>query len=226
MGKPANNPCLSDEDVRSLASIAGVYDNEAISSLHDWLENKTANARKTPDLADRLRDSEDAAREEIKPILDTVREFMSALRTAPNALERIRMLYAEELSEEQIVEFESQGQRRLDQDLKGLARLAAAIQATEDNINAEECTGPALLGPKTVAYELAQKYVEISYQPFHYYVPETHSTCSPWSHPHTSPGTRFVAGALKKMFPSLNDTNLKNILKEIPQFTNGALKRA
>ncbi len=104
--------------------------------------------------------------------------------------------------------------------------LVAAIDATNTNIRQEQRTGPALPGPRKAAQRLAKKYMEISYQQFQYYVPDIANAGNPWTHPHTSPGTRFVATALKTMFPTLNDTNLKRILKELPQFTNRARKSA
>ena len=130
------------------------------------------------------------------------------------------MLYAEELSDVLPVDLGIENQRRLDQDLRGLFRFVAAIEATNTNVCQEGQTGPALLGPRKAAQHLVKKYVEISYQQFHYYVPDVANTGNLWAHPHTSPGTRFVAKALKTMFPTLNDTNLKRILKELPQFTN------
>lgn len=226
MPESGSKCCVSEKDARTLAAIAGVHDDEAIASLRRWLEQETVGARKTPDLADQLRGDEDVARKELLPLVKAAGDFMRAIRGAPHALERIRMLYAEELPEVLPVDLGVQGQRRLDQDLRGLARLAAAIEATETNVSAEQCAGPALLGPRKVAQELARKYVELSYQPFHYHVADTHNAGNIWTHPHTSPGARFVAGALKTMFPNLNDTNLKNILQDLPQFTNRDRKSA
>lgn len=214
-----SEPCVSESDACALAKIAGVQDPDTIASLLQWLEQEIPEARSLPDLVDQLQGDEDAARKELRPLSEIAHEFAKVIRSAPHALERVRMLYAEELSDVLPVDLGLENQRRLDQDLKGMARLVAAIDATNANIRLEERTGPALLGPRKAAQRLARKYTEISYQPFQYYVPDIDNSGDPWTHPHTSPGTRFVATALKTMFPTLNDTNLKRILKELPQFT-------
>ncbi len=222
MPESGSKPCVSEDDARALAKIAGVHDPETIVSLHHWLVEETPDLQNTPDLIDQLQGDEGAAREELRPLSEVAQEFAKIIRSAPHALERIRMLYAEELSDVQPVDLGVQNLRRLDQDLKGMARFVAAVEAANTNICMEERTGPALMGPRQAAQHLVKKYVEISYQQFHYYVPDIDKCGNPWTHPHTSPGTRFVAMALKTMFPTLNDTNLKRILRELPQFTNTA----
>ncbi|NQV45254.1 MAG: hypothetical protein HQ501_10140 [Rhodospirillales bacterium] len=225
MPKSSSELCISEEDTRMLAEIAGVHDPETVNSLHQWMMQEVPNARKTPDLADQLQGDAEAARKELQPLTKIAKEFLNVIRNAPHALERVRMLYAEEPKEPSTAAPNTVEQRRLDQDMKGLARLAAAIEATDAQALSESRAGPALLGPRKAARVLAEKYMEISYQPFHYYVPDIENIGNIWSHPHTSPGTRFVATALKTMFPTLNDTNLRNIMKELPQFTNRSNKR-
>lgn len=220
MTKSESIPCVSEDDARALATIAGVHDPETVSSLHQWLVDEMPDLQNTPDLIDQLQGDEDTARDELRPLSEIASEFSKVIRETPHALERVRMLYAEELSTVLPVDLGVQDLRRLDQDLKGMARFVAAVEAASANISLEKRTGPALLGPRKAAQRLVKKYVEISYQQFHYYVPDVANAGDPWTHPHTSPGTRFVAKALKTMFPTLNDTNLKRILRELPQFTN------
>ncbi len=138
-----SEPCISEDDVRALAKIAGVQDPDTIASLLQWLEQEVPDVRSLPDLVDQLQGDEDAAREELRPLSDVAHEFAKVIRNAPHALERVRMLYAEELSDVLPVDLGLENQRRLDQDLKGMSRLVAAIDATNTNIRQEQRTGPA-----------------------------------------------------------------------------------
>jgi len=212
---------ITEDDVRDLAQIAGVYDSDVISALHDWMVRETPALKRLPDLVDQLQGDEDAARLELQPLNEVAQALVDVIRDAPHALERVRMLYAEELQDILPFNLGDATQRRLDQDLKGMGRFLAAVVAANEHIQSEEQHGPALLGPRKAAEQLVEQYEKISYQQFSYDVPNVDTVKNPWNHPHTSAGTRFVAKALKVIFPNLNDTNLKRILQELPQFTNG-----
>ena len=135
-----SEPCVSESDACALAKIAGVQDPDTIASLLQWLEQEIPEARSLPDLVDQLQGDEDAARKELRPLSEIAHEFAKVIRSAPHALERVRMLYAEELSDVLPVDLGLENQRRLDQDLKGMARLVAAIDATNANIRLEVST--------------------------------------------------------------------------------------
>ena len=219
MSAPIPEPVMTLDDAARLAKIAGVDDMERVASLHRWFEKETPVLRSTPDLADHLKDDEESAEQELRPLCEVAREFADLICAAPHALERVRMLYAEELSGTLALDLETESRRRLDQDLVGISRFFAAIEAADEQIEFGSHNGPALLGPRKAAERLAKKYKEISLQEYHFDIPVIDFTDDPWTHPHTSAGVKFVAGAIKLMFPNINDTNLKRILKELPQAT-------
>lgn len=221
MAKADAGSCITEDDARDLAAIAGVYDGEVVSTLHRWLTTETPGLQSIPDLADQLQGDEEAARKELEPLTDVSQVLVDVIRDAPHALERVRMLYAEELQDVLPINLGDETQRRLDQDLKGMGRFLAAVVAANEHMKSEVQQGPALLGPRKAAEKLVEQYEKISYQQFSYNIPNVENVKDLWCHPHTSAGTRFVAKALKVMFPTLNDTNLKRILQDLPQFTNG-----
>ncbi len=219
MSSSIPEPVVTLDDVTRLAKIAGVDDAETVTSLHRWFEEETPGLLRTPDLADHLKDDEEGAQEELRPLSEVARNFADLICAAPHALERVRMLYAEELSGTLLLDLEIESRRRLDRDLIGMSRFFTAIEAASEQIKFGSHNGPALLGPRKAAERLAEKYKEISLQKYHFDIPLIEFTEDPWTHPHTSAGVRFVAGAIKVMFPNINDTNLKRILKELPQAT-------
>lgn len=221
MAEVETESSITEEDARNLAAIAGVHDSDVVASLHAWLTAETPGLQSVPDLADQLRGDEEVARAELKPLNEVSQALVDVIRDAPHALERVRMLYAEELQDIMPINLGDETQRRLDQDLKSMGRFLAAVVAANEHIQSEIQQGPALLGPRQAAEKLVEQYEKISYQQFSYNVPNVGNVKDLWCHPHTSAGTRFVAKALKVMFPTLNDTNLKRILQDLPQFTNG-----
>lgn len=221
MAGPEKDISITEDEARDLAQIAGVYDTDVISSLHDWLVREAPGLQQIPDLVDQLQGDKIAARKELGPLKEMSQALVDVIRDAPHALERVRMLYAEELQDVMPINLGDETQRRLDQDLKGMGRFLAAVVAADEHIQSEQQNGPSLLGPRKAAEKLVEQYERISYQQFSYDVPHIDNVSNLWCHPHTSAGTRFVAKALKVMFPNLNDTNLKRILQELPQFTNG-----
>ena len=219
MSAPIPEPVLTLDDAARLAKIAGVDDVDTVTSLHRWFEEETPGLRSTPDLADHLKDDEEGAQEELRPLSEVARNFADLIGAAPHALERVRMLYAEELSVAPLLDLEMESRRRLDRDLIGMSRFFTAIEAANEQIKYGSHNGPALLAPRKAAERLAEKYKEISLQEYHFDIPMIEFTDDPWTHPHASAGVRFVAGAIKVMFPNINDTNLTSILKELPQAT-------
>ena len=217
MSSSIPEPVVTLDDAARLAKFAGVDDMETVASLHRWFEEETPVIRSTPDLADHLKDDEEGAQEELRPLREVAREFADLIRTAPRALERVRMLYAEELSGAFLLDMEAESRRRLDHDLIGISRFFTAVEAANEQIKYGSHNAPALLGPRKAAERLAQKYKEISLQEYFFDIPMIEFTDDPWTHPHTSAGVRFVAGAIKLLFPNINDTNLKRILKDLPQ---------
>ena len=215
MSTPTPEPVVTLDEAARLAKFAGIVDRETVASFHRWFTEETLALRSTPDLADHLKDDEEDAQEELSPLYEVAREFADLIGAAPHALERIRMLYAEELSSTLPLNLEAERRRRVDQDLSGISRFFAAIKAANEQIKYGSQNGPALLGPRKAAKRLAKKYKEISCQEYNFNIPMSDITDDPWTHPHTSAGVRFVAGAIKVMFPNINDTNLKHILKEL-----------
>jgi len=215
MSTSALEPVITLHDASRLAKIAGIHDRETVETFHRWFAEETRALRSTPDIADHLKDDEEDAREELGPLYEVARKFADLIDAAPHALERIRMLYAEELSCTLQSNLDEERRRRVDQDLLGISRFFAAIKAANEQINYGSQNGPALLGPRKAAKRLAKKYKEISYQEYNFNIPMNDFTGDPWTHPHTSAGVRFVAGAIKVIFPNINDTNLKRILREL-----------
>ena len=215
MSTSALEPVITLHDASRLAKIAGIHDRVTVETFHRWFAEETRALRSTPDIADHLKDDEKDALEELGPLFEVAREFTDLIGAAPHALERIRMLYAEELSSTLPLNLEAERRRRVDQDLSGISRFFAAIKAANEQIKYGSQNGPALLGPRKAAKRLAIKYKEMSCQEYNFNIPMSDITDDPWTHPHTSAGVKFVAGAIKVMFPNINDTNLKHILKEL-----------
>ena len=155
-------PAITIDDATSLAKMAGVHDVNHVASLHRWFEAEALELRNIPDLADKLKGDEEAAESELRPLFEVTQEFAERVRAAPHALERVRMLYAEELSRTLIVDLEEESQRRLDQDLISASRLLTAIGAAREQVKRGSAGGPALLGPHQAAQRLIKKYKEIN----------------------------------------------------------------
>ena len=161
MSTPALEPVITLDDAARLAKIAGIHDRETVETFHRWFAEETRALRITPDIADHLKDDEEDALEELGPLYEVAREFTDLIGAAPHALERIRMMYSEELSSTLPLNLNEERRRRVDQDLLGISRFVAAIEAANEQIKDGSQNGPALLGPRKAAKRLAKKYKEI-----------------------------------------------------------------
>ena len=214
-GDHAPEPKITKNMIADLTRIIGVDDSETLTAFQLWLEEKAEACRNVPEVMIRVENSEEAAQGELSNLAMAARIFADAIKIAPNISEHVRLSYAKELAEEPSWDDGVEARRRLDRDLKGPTRLFAAIEAANHRIAHDIPNWPHLVGLQKAAEFLAGKYEELSFKKFHFSVPQDYDVGSIWKHPHTSLSTKFVAAALKVIFPEASDANIFGALKEM-----------
>ncbi len=214
----APEPEITKTLAADLARSIGVDDSETVTAFHVWLEDKAESCRGVPDVSARLEESGEPARDELSELAVAAQAFADAMKSAPNISEHVRLSYARELAVDPAWSVLVEARRRLDNDLNGATRLFAAIEAANRRVALATPHRPHLIGLRRAAEYLVCKYEELSFSSFYFSVPEVHGAESVWGHPHTSTGTKFVATALKAIFPTASDANIMSALKEIQSF--------
>lgn len=211
----APEPEITETVAHDLARGIGVADCDTLAAFHGWLKEKAEDCRGVPEIAARLEQSNESARTELSDLALAAQAFAEAMASAPNISEHVRLSYARELAEDPAWEDAAEARRRLDCDLNGATRLFAAIAAANSRVALDTPVRPHLIRLRVAAEHLVCKYEELSFSKFHFSIPELQGAETIWSHPHTSAGAKFVAVALKAIFPTVSDINIVSTLKEI-----------
>ncbi len=214
-GDYAPEPKITKNMIAGLTRIIGVDDSETVTAFHLWLEEKAEVCRSVPEVMIRVENSEEAAEGELPNLAMAAQKFADAIKTSPNISEHVRLSYAKELAEDPSWDDEVLARRRLDRDLEGAIRLFAAIEAANHRVARDQPNRPHLVGLRKAAEHLAGKFEDLSYQKFHFSVPQVNDGESVWEHPHTSLSTKFVAAALKVIFPKASDANIMWAFREM-----------